>query len=88
ADNVAERFDVSAQKLNQLYKDHCGQTVAGYIAARRHDYIKRMLISSDIPVRTLALQMGYSQPSSFIRNFKHEEGMPPGEFRARYRKAE
>ena len=85
ADHIAEHFDISAQKLNQLFKDHCGQTVTSHIAARRHEYIKRMLISSDIPIRTLALQLGYSQPSSFIRNFKHEEGMPPGEFRTRYR---
>lgn len=86
ADSVAEHFEVSVQKINQLYKARTGQTLTAHIAHRRHAYIKRMLITSELTIHALALQMGYSQASSFVRYFKQEEGMPPGEYRARYRR--
>lgn len=37
-------------------------------------------------ISTLAEQLGYSQASSFIRNFKREEGMTPGDYHAVSRK--
>ncbi|MEG0049549.1 MAG: helix-turn-helix domain-containing protein [Clostridia bacterium] len=69
-------------KLNFLFKEKSGQTVTAYIASARHAYIKKMLIGSELSVKELSLSLGFSQPSSFIRNFKRIEGVTPGEYRS------
>lgn len=50
----------------------------------RHEYAKQRLLTSTISIADLSHQLGYSQPSSFIRSFKSREGMTPGQYKAQY----
>ena len=40
------------------------------------------LRSTDLPVSEIALSLGYSEPSSFVRAFRKVAGMTPGKWRA------
>ena len=40
-----------------------------------------LLEGSDIPITELALQLGYADPSHFVRAFRRWTGQTPGEFR-------
>lgn len=83
-ETLADELGISLSSLNRIIKEHTSRTPAGYILYMRQTYAKKQLIGSDITVNELAQQLGYSQPSSFIRTFKREEGVTPGEYRQQH----
>lgn len=56
--------------------------VSPYIDALRIEKDKRLLCTTSMTITDIATSIGYTQPSSFIRRFKHFTNMTPGEFRA------
>ena len=46
---------------------------------------KCMLVATDIPLTTIGLQLGYSEPSAFSRNFRSQVGETPADYRTRER---
>ncbi|MNW14347.1 HTH-type transcriptional regulator GadW [compost metagenome] len=44
-------------------------------------HAKRLLATTGLPVKTVALEVGFSQTSYFGRRFREREGMTPLEFR-------
>lgn len=80
-EELAESLGISLSSLNNIFREHANKTPSAYILSMRQEYAKHQLITTDITISALAKQLGYSQPSSFIRTFKREEGMTPGEYR-------
>lgn len=87
-ESVADALRISLSALNRLFHEHSNQSVSAYITYLRREYAKAQLRNTDITISALAEQLGYSQASSFIRNFKREEGMTPGDYRAGIRQAQ
>ncbi len=81
---VADGMGLSPGALQRVFREHTGVSPSAYILAMRQEYAKNQLLSTDITVRELAEQLGYSQASSFIRTFKREEGLTPGEYRQKH----
>nr|WP_230986787.1 helix-turn-helix domain-containing protein [Cohnella fermenti] len=46
---------------------------------------KRLLVSTPLSVKEIALGSGFSQSSYFISCFRRTEGMTPSQFRSLYR---
>ena len=44
---------------------------------------KRLLVHTALPVTTIAAKVGFSEPTNFVKFFKREAGMSPGDFRRR-----
>lgn len=82
---LCSHFSVSSSTLTALFRENMGMTVTGYITALRNEYVKMLLVSTDISVSSITQLLGYSQSSSFIRQFKNTEGITPGEYRQKYR---
>jgi len=81
---VADQFGVSASFLKKYYKEQTGCTIGEQVNRLRLNAAKRLLRESDLPVKDLIQQIGYSDTSSFIRKFKQSEGVTPGEYRKQY----
>ena len=47
----------------------------------RHYLARELLRNTRVPLTDVALQLGFSEPSTFFRAFKKWEGMTPGQFR-------
>jgi two-component system response regulator YesN len=80
---MSSQFTQSISYLTRYFKEHTGRTISEYLHAIRIDEAKRLLSESDLTVAQIVQQIGYSDPSSFIRKFKAEVQLTPGEYRKR-----
>lgn len=45
------------------------------------------LLASALPISSVALELGFSEPGDFSRNFKRWTGLSPSEYRAKHSKS-
>ncbi|MBO0993311.1 helix-turn-helix domain-containing protein [Bacillus sp. SD088] len=81
---LAEHFSLSEAYIMRYFKKHTGETILQHLNRIRMDQTKLLLKTSDLQVKEIAMQVGYSDVSSFIRKFKQQENMTPGEFRKKH----
>ncbi|MDD6034517.1 MAG: helix-turn-helix domain-containing protein, partial [Oscillospiraceae bacterium] len=81
-ETLAAQFSVSEKTVRQIVKEQTGMNLTGYLTTLRMNYIKKQLAETDIPVRELISQVGYTDVSSFTRKFRQMEGVTPGQYRA------
>jgi AraC-like DNA-binding protein len=83
-DFLAERLHFSKYYLCHFFKKEFGVTIHQYIMQRRIYEAKKMLINSDISIHELAVKVGFSTASNFIRSFKKYVQTTPKQFREKY----
>ncbi|UUZ85258.1 helix-turn-helix domain-containing protein [Paenibacillus sp. P26] len=83
---MADHFSLSASYVSRFFKEHTGLTISDYMHSLRLNNAKRSLRDSNSPVKDIVQQIGYFDASSFIRKFKSEVGLTPGEYRKMLRK--
>lgn len=81
AKRVANRFLISTRHLNRKLQDYYGKSYSAVVCKIRSDYAKDLLCFSDLSVEEIAVQVGYSNTSNFVRFFKRLEGQSPTKFR-------
>ena len=52
----------------------------------RIDHAKQLLTTSDLPIETIAREIGIDDAFYFSRLFQNREGLAPSAFRSRYRR--
>ncbi|EGS8065226.1 helix-turn-helix transcriptional regulator, partial [Enterococcus faecalis] len=57
-----------------------------YLNQYRLSEARRLLITTEEPVSTIAMNVGYSTSNHLYKNFKKLTGLSPKEFRENYRK--
>ena len=75
---------VSPDYLSRTFKKETGRSLAQYILEKRVEKAKKLL-RSDMSVKNVALQTGYSNFSYFSKVFRDMEGMSPMEYREHLR---
>ncbi|CAM4069399.1 AraC family transcriptional regulator [Saccharibacillus endophyticus] len=80
-ERCAERFGVSPYTLSRSFKQTYGQTFVDYVMNLRLEKARELLRTTDLKVNEVAEAVGY-QPSYFIRLFRKQEGMTPGQYRS------
>lgn len=80
-EGVAEAFHLSPSYLSSLFKQHACKGFRKYIIDRRIAKAKRLLTDTDLKVYEIAAQVGYLDPSSFVKLFEREAGVSPARFR-------
>lgn len=78
---VADYFHLSLNNLSQQFKRHLGMSPAKYITILRIDKAKELLTKTNKPVKEIALEIGYSDSSVFVRNFKNATSFTPVQYR-------
>ena len=63
------------------FKAEVGITPYQYLLKRKMSIAKRLLRDTALPIREVALQLGYEDAHYFSGLFKKETGMPQGRFR-------
>ena len=72
--------------LAKLFKEKTGQSLAAYVKNQRIERSKELLSETDIPISSIAQQVGYANLSYFSSVFHDKVGMQPGEYRRQTRK--
>jgi AraC family transcriptional regulator len=75
---LAALVNLSPYHFARVFKRTTGFTVHQYVLQQRVETGKRLLETSDLPVATVALQVGFTDHSHFWRHFKRIVGVAPG----------
>jgi AraC-like DNA-binding protein len=77
----ANELCITPGHLNELVKKEMGISCKQFIINRLILEAKRLLLYSEISISTIADDLGFTDPSYFIRLFKKETGISPLTFR-------
>lgn len=78
---LSQEFGVTPQYISNIFKKQRDENVKDYISQRKLARAKELLATTDLPVREIALRLGYTSEASIIRMFRKYEGITPGEYR-------
>lgn len=84
---LAELIDRSPQYLCRLFKECLGSRPFEYLARKRIQQAKLLLIEDKLNINEISLQVGYNDCSYFCAVFKKHEMLSPAEFRSLHKKA-
>lgn len=83
-ERIAGQMYLSPAQLQRLFECVFGIPIAEYVRGRKMQKALMMLYETDAKISTIAYEIGYEYETSFIRSFKREFGMTPGEARRRH----
>ncbi|WP_138420550.1 response regulator [Aquibacillus sediminis] len=83
-EEVADWLGISSYYLSKLFKDKYQVTFIEYLTAKRLQKAKELLLDQTVPLKEIALSIGYKDPNYFSRVFKKETGTSPSEYRKKY----
>ena len=78
---LADKFLLSSVHLRRLFKFAFRRTIGAYIRSRKLAASIEALLLSRMNVLDIALEYGFSSEQSYIRSFRREFGLAPGELR-------
>ncbi len=81
AEAMAELAGMSLAHFSRLFKRESGLTFSEYLAHKRIEAAKAMLLSGNAVVDEVARATGFENAAYFYRVFKRVTGMTPGDFR-------
>ncbi|HOJ10260.1 MAG TPA: helix-turn-helix domain-containing protein [Clostridiales bacterium] len=80
-DMVADKFNISSKYLSRFFKQQIGFNFVDYMKELRINYSKKLLSETNLLIKDIVEQVGYSDVASFTRTFRQMEGITPGRFR-------
>lgn len=80
-EEIAEAACVSKQHIIRIFKSNLGQTPLQFVTNAKIHYAELQLLTTDKPVNLIALELGYSDTSYFIRIFRRHTGKTPNGYR-------
>ncbi|MFH1759647.1 MAG: helix-turn-helix transcriptional regulator [bacterium] len=78
---VAAHLLISERYLAKLFKQIKNENVTNYINALRVEKSRDLLIKTDKKIIDIAMEVGFTDSSYFIKIFRIKEGLTPGEYR-------
>jgi len=79
--SLAKRLNVSGSYLSTVFKKETGQTITGYINAKRVRHAMHLLSSTNLQVQTISQHCGILDIHYFSKLFKKATGLTPKEYR-------
>ena len=73
---------ISPAYAARLFQRHTGQAVRKYAKEKRLLRAVELLIVTDLPIKTIAADLGYRKPFDLARAFRKRYGFTPIRFRA------
>lgn len=80
-EKIAAHVNLSPYHFSRQFKRFTGSSPYEFLLAARIQQAKKLLLSSQLPIETIAARCGFNSLSSFIRAFKRAAGLTPGQFR-------
>ncbi|MCD8050778.1 MAG: helix-turn-helix domain-containing protein [Clostridiales bacterium] len=77
----ASRLNINASYLSSLFKKEMGIPLTEYVNQHRIEHAQRLLLCTDLPTKSVAVQCGVSDMHYFSRLFKQIVGVTPKVFR-------
>ncbi len=78
---VALHVHLNGSYFSALFKEQCQMNFSEYVARRKMQKAKEMLLKTNLPIAEIASRTGYQTVKYFNKLFKEYEGMSPGRYR-------
>ena len=78
---LSDEFGTSIYSLSRIFKEQTGIGYKEYVTAKRIEFSKTLLLTTDATITEIAERSGFPDPSSFSRMFKNNIGVSPNKFR-------
>lgn len=78
---MAEHCGITERSLLRRFRKATGQTPTEYIQTLRTEEAKQMLEATDVSIEDIAVEIGYTETSSFRSAFRRNVGMPASTYR-------
>ena len=78
---LSEVFFVNPSYLSRLFSQRFGITITEFITSTRVGHAKRLLLTTNAPIVSIALNVGFDDANYFARVFKKITGISPTEYR-------
>lgn len=80
-EEVAKHVDISSYYFSKLFKEEEGMNFIDYVTTLRIEKAKQMLKVSNISIKEVCIESGYTDPNYFSRIFKKVVACTPTEYR-------
>lgn len=84
-EDVADYIHISSRHLSRIFQDELGQTFSNYVKKERMRKAGILLSDTDLSIKEISGVVGFNTVHYFTSVFSTEMGMPPGEFRKRFK---
>lgn len=84
---IASSVGLQVGQFVRVFRREVGTTPKRFFDERRREVCRRLLASTEIPIKEIALELGYLRLSDFSAWFSAHEGSSPRDFRRRFREA-
>jgi AraC-like DNA-binding protein len=74
---------IGVTQFKRLFKLATGSTVGQYQTKIKMEKPKSLLLCTDVPITSIAHDLGYSNLSAFTRRFTQHFGLPPSHYQIR-----
>ena len=78
---LSRTFSISRRTVERWVCGAIGHSPSEEIERIRHERVRELLASTDMPLSQIADLSGYSYVESMCRSFKHRSGVTPGSYR-------
>jgi AraC-like DNA-binding protein len=82
---MAKRLHLSVSQVTRLFNQEFGVSPRTLVIRQRMQSATQELLNTNRKIETIASELGYESFHSFTRLFTRHVGIPPGQYRARYR---
>lgn len=82
--DLAKISALSVEHFIKVFKRETGETPNRYITRTKMEKAMVLLVTSTLPVKTIAFNLGYDDVSYFNRTFKSFAGMTPQQYRSHH----
>ncbi len=83
--STAEHFHYSESYLSNLFRQNFGETFTQSLRRHRMNRAKEYLVTTRWHLEEICEAIGYKDTTQFIRNFKEEFGVTPGQYRKQFK---
>jgi LacI family transcriptional regulator len=84
--HVAAAVAINRRTLERGFRDSLGRSIAGEIMRLRLERAKRRMVETDVPLKRVAEESGFSNANQFYKTFTRVEGMPPSRYRKEHQR--
>jgi len=85
-EDIAREFHYHPHYLSKIMKEEIGFTLHQYIIYNQIVNAKKLLVSTNLSVETIAWKVGFSSTSYFIKMFRRDTGQTPKQYRTKKQK--
>lgn len=82
--DVAEYYSYSSDYISRLFRKTFGMGMKKYIMSEKIKFAKDLLLNTNLSVKEIAAQMGYTDENRFIKFFMYHEEISPTRLRDKY----